>query len=121
VDVERTETMTEKEARIALNKSLEFDNDLLSDFSVDFQSPDIALLGAKTPAGKVFLQVQVSEVDGKPQFSIQKLNQIPLLFVGNILSNGINDGLTAAFDDADFSINDLEITSSRISYSISPK
>lgn len=121
VDVERTETMTEKEARIALNKSLEFDNDLLSDFSVDFQSPDIALLGAKTPAGKVFLQVQVSEVDGKPQFSIQKLNQIPLLFVGSILSNGINDGLTAAFDDADFSINDLEITSSRISYSISPK
>ncbi|HPC06491.1 MAG TPA: serine/threonine-protein kinase [Anaerolineaceae bacterium] len=121
VDVERTETMTEKDARIALNKSLEFDYDLFSNFSVDFQSPDIAMLGAKTPAGKVLLQVQVNDEDGKPQFTLQKLNNIPLLFVGSILSKGINDGLSAAIDDVDFSISELEVTNSRISYSISRK
>ena len=121
VNVERTETMTEKQARIALNKSLEFENDLLTNFSVDFQSPDIALLGAQTKLGKVSLQVEITEVDGKPNFKLQKLNKIPLLFVGNILSRGINNGLSAAIEDEDFSIEDLKITNSRISYDIAPK
>ena len=121
VNVERTETMTEKEARIALNKSLDFPKNLLTNFSVDFQSPDIALLGAQTRLGKVSLQVQVTEIDGKPNFKLQKLNKIPLLFIGNILSQGINDGLSAAIEDEDFSIEDLKITNSRISYNIAPK
>ena len=121
-DVERTEFLTEYEATQALNNSLDmFSGDWINSFNVNFQSPDRAFITAETNYGQATIEIKITESGGHPTFSLRKYNKVPLILIGGILSTGINTGISKAMDEANFELDNIKITDSRITYDIIPK
>jgi hypothetical protein len=98
-----------------------FSGDWINSFDVNFQSPDRAFIYADTSYGQATIEIKITESGGHPIFSLRKYNKIPLVLVGGILSNGINSGISKAMEEANFELDKVVITNSRITYDIVPK
>lgn len=114
------QSLSETEADTILSEAIGSFSMYISSLAVDFQSPDTILFTAQTSLGRYSLDIQTVKVGQEHRLVLRKINNIPLFVVGNIISNGINSGLTEALDKYHLKLEDLTISNDSVTYKVSP-
>jgi len=117
---QQAQYLTEVETEDILNTALEPYQMWIYHVNVNFQSPDTVLASADTSVGSYELLIEVITESDPPRFILKKINNMPLLVVGGILSNGINEGFQEALDNYNLHVDSLKITNARLEYVVSP-
>ncbi len=81
----------------------------IDDIQIDISAPDQAQLKANWGGVLFEIPVAIQLEEGKPHFYLTEINGIPLFFIADNLSQGINEGIERAFQTAPFDISDLEV------------
>lgn len=92
----------------------------LSELTADLQPPDVVTVEGYLRERQIHLRGRLATRDGVPRIGLEKLNGVPLYVVGGIISNGINQGLQSAWEDAPMRMVDLEVHDDRIQIELEP-
>lgn len=122
-DITREETYRMSEEK--LNDTLDtilmpYFEDFADDIDADISAPGTLDFTVYRPENEYHLFIVIEHKNGYPQFSVEKLNDQPLLFVRGIMSNQINRGMRRVLDDNHVIVTQLEITDNEINYTVSP-
>ena len=93
---------------------------LMTGLVVDFAPPDSAEVRGTFRDVAVSLSAQVWAVDGVPQILLRRINARPLYVVGGILSNYINRGLQASWEDVPVIVSSLTVYEDRVEVTLKP-
>jgi serine/threonine protein kinase len=114
------QTLFEYEANDILSEAIRSFSMYISSLEVDFKSPDTILFHAKTSIGSYTLEIQTVTNGEEHKFVLKKINNIPLLFIGSIVSNGINSGFDEALTKYHLKLNDLFVSDDAVTYEVTP-
>jgi serine/threonine protein kinase len=122
-DITREETYRMSEN--TLNENLDnmlmpYFEDFADDIDAEITAPNILDFTVYREDNAYHLFILIEHIDGYPQFSVERLNDQPLLFVRGIMSNQINRGMRRVLDDNNVTITQLEITDNEINYTVTP-
>lgn len=95
--------------------------DALTDLSTDFHPPDIVEVRGYLRQRPLELQARLNVQDGVLHIRLERLNGVPLYVIGGIISNGINRGLDAAWEEAPVQLTTLEVRDDRIRAVLEPR
>ncbi|MBI9044277.1 MAG: serine/threonine protein kinase [Anaerolineaceae bacterium] len=112
--------ITEKEFEDIMAVSNDALSSWLYDASVDFQAPDQVILSTDTSYGEYDVFIILIENDGNYRFILKKINKIPLSFIGGIISNGVNQGFYQSLENANLTLDEVQIRNDRVTYTVSP-
>jgi serine/threonine protein kinase len=122
-DITREETYRMSEE--VLNENLDnmlmpYFEDFADDIDAEISAPNILDFTIYRQESAYHLYILIENKDGYPQFSVESINDQPLLFVRGIMSNQINRGMRRVLDDNEVTITQLEISDNEINYTVTP-
>ena len=85
-----------------------------SDVEVLPRSASLVSISASLQGTAINLDVGISVADGRPLFSLNRLNGYPLPLVGSIVARGVNRGFDGALTSASAGVEAIQITPERI-------
>jgi serine/threonine protein kinase len=116
-----TQTLTEDEINLGIMNAIQpYTLDYILYTKVDFTEPDSIEILAMTNGEPLIVQMTINQVDGYPHVLFRSLNKFPLLFIGGIFSQGINNGLRQAMDQTGVRIDGLTINGYNLTYTVTP-
>ncbi len=91
--------MTEEDLRRGVENVIElYALDAVSQVRADFRPPNLALVSLRLGDRPFWLRTRLGVQNGVPMITLERLNGIPLYFVGGIISSGINRGLQKSWE-----------------------
>ena len=122
-EITREETYRMSEE--TLNENLDFMlmpyfEDFADDIDAEISAPNILDFTIFRNENSYHLYILIDYKNGYPQFSVERLNDQPLLFVRGIMSNQINRGMRRVLDDNNVTITQFQITDNEINYTVTP-
>lgn len=97
----REYVLTEADLRAGIQHAVRlYALDTVRDVYVDFRPPDHVLVLFKMDGRRFSLLAQFGVINGVPEVMLERFNDIPLYFVGGIISGGINRGFQRAWEDS---------------------
>jgi serine/threonine protein kinase len=122
-EITREETYRMSEEK--LNETLDtilmpYFEDFADDIDADISAPGTLDFTIYRPENEYHLFIVIEHKNGYPQFSVERINDQPLLFVRGIMSNQINRGMRRVLNDNNVIVTQLEITDNEINYTVSP-
>ncbi|HEY9075866.1 MAG TPA: protein kinase [Anaerolineaceae bacterium] len=114
-EVEETISEIEVESYV-MNMLQPYTLDAVNNVIVDFISPETIRIKAITNDRTWSIEGKLTLKDGYPRLLLTRLNNIPLIIVGGIISNGINQGVETAMKRENLKLTLLKISGSEIIY-----
>ncbi len=87
---------------------------VVQEMTVDFQPPNRAVLTVSGDRWGFRLSGRLTARNGAPVIIVERLNDVPLVIVGGILSGGINRGLQRAWQASPVRMTSLTVEADRI-------
>jgi serine/threonine-protein kinase len=110
-----TSVLTEREFNEGMAGAMEpYTLGVVREMAVDFQPPDRAVLTVSGENWGFRLSGRLGARDGAPVVIVERLNDVPLVLVGGILSGGINRGLRQAWEASPLRITQLTVEKDRL-------
>jgi hypothetical protein len=110
-----TSVLTEREFNEGMAVAMEpYTLGVVREMAVDFQPPDQAVLTVSGENWGFRLSGRLGARDGAPVVIVERLNDVPLVMVGGILSGGINRGLRQAWEASPLRITQLTVEEDRL-------
>lgn len=122
-EITREETYRMSEEK--LNETLDtilmpYFEDFAEDIDADISAPGTLDFTVYRPENEYHLFIVIELINGYPHFSVERLNDQPLLFVRGIMSNQINRGMRRVMDENNVIVTQLEISDNEINYTVTP-
>ena len=122
---EITREETYRMSEDTLNENLDamlmpYFEDFADDIDAEISAPNILDFTIYRNQNSYHLYILIENENGYPQFSVERLNDQPLLFVRGIMSNQINRGMRRVLNDNNVIITQFLITDNEINYTVTP-
>jgi tRNA A-37 threonylcarbamoyl transferase component Bud32 len=103
-------TISKDELREAIGWGIEpYALDMINNLTLDLQAPQQVELSADVSNVHLRLQGRLVLQDNMPQIYLEKVNDVPLYFLGGVVSGGINQGLDELLAGASMELDTLAI------------
>ena len=110
-----TSVLTEREFNEGMAVAMEpYTLGVVREMAVDFRPPDRAVLTVSGETWGFRLSGRLGARDGAPVIIVERLNDVPLVLVGGILSGGINRGLRQAWEASPVRMTQLVVQEDRV-------